>query len=53
MKLYLIFSNYFDGCDNWKNLESIHTTYEEAEVEHACLITEERTSFYIEQWETA
>ena len=37
MKVYVVFSDYFDGCENWEYVDSIHETQESAETKQLLL----------------
>lgn len=37
MKVYIVFGNYFDGCENWEHVDSVHETMESAETKQLLL----------------
>jgi hypothetical protein len=55
MKVYVVFTNIFNGCDNFESVHSIHETEESAEAQQL-LLEEEKDkrpdkSYFIQKFE--
>lgn len=37
MKVYIVFGNYFDSCENWEHVDSVHETEESAVIKQLLL----------------